>query len=143
MANQNNAPVTPEVTPQPVDDTIAKKLAELEARLAASEKENADLKKAVEKAEKAEKPKAAPVDPANDPTRLVEITLFQDNGRYKDPLYVSVNGYNAQIPRGVKVNVPFYVAKHIDEMLQQDSNTAKMITSMVDTYAEKAREANV
>ena len=81
-------------------------------------------------------------DSASDPMRRVPIRLFKDNNKYKEPLYVSVNGYNAQIQRGVVVEVPFYVAKHIEEMQQQDENTAAMIEILTQEYEQKKDQLN-
>ena len=36
----------------------------------------------------------------------VRIRLFKDNSRYKGDLFVSVNGVNYKIRRGVEVEVP-------------------------------------
>ena len=44
---------------------------------------------------------------------MVSIRLFSDNGRYKGDLFVSVNGVNYQIKRGVTVQVPPEVAEFI------------------------------
>ena len=44
---------------------------------------------------------------------MVSIRLFSDNGRYKGDLFVSVNGVNYQIKRGVTVQVPPEVAEVI------------------------------
>lgn len=41
------------------------------------------------------------------------IFLFKDNDQYKDDLFVSVNGRNFQIQRGVTVKVPACVAEVI------------------------------
>lgn len=76
----------------------------------------------------------AAYDKENDPNRRVKIKLFKDNGKYKDPLFVSVNSYRAAIPRGVEVDVPYFVAKHIEEMLAQDQQTAELITMYVAEY---------
>ena len=40
----------------------------------------------------------------------VRIRLFKDNSRYKGDLFVSVNGVNYKIRRGVEVEVPPAVA---------------------------------
>ena len=74
-----------------------------------------------------------------DPTRRVQIRLFRDNGRYRDPLYVAVNEYSASIPRGVSVDVPYYVAKHIEEMQMQDDNTAAMITTLGNEFEKNSQ----
>ena len=39
-------------------------------------------------------------------TKNVRIRLFKDNSRYKGDLFVSVNGVNYKIRRGVEVEVP-------------------------------------
>ena len=38
--------------------------------------------------------------------KAVRIKLFKDNSRYKEDLFVSVNGVNYKIRRGVEVEVP-------------------------------------
>ena len=112
--------------------------AELEALKAELEKAKAELAEAQKPGETA----PANAAPQNDPKRRVTIMLFKDNGKYKDPLYVSVNGYNAQIQRGVPVEVPYYVKKHIEEMQTQDVNTALLIENHVKEYEDKAKQLN-
>ena len=41
----------------------------------------------------------------------VRIRLFKDNSRYKGDLFVSVNGVNYKIRRGVEVEVPAETAE--------------------------------
>ena len=48
----------------------------------------------------------------------VRIRLFKDNSRYKGDLFVSVNGVNYKIRRGVEVEVP-------------PASTSRVILSMV------------
>lgn len=105
------------------------------------EQENEKLKKELEalKGQKA----AEVQDKANDPYRKVTITLFKDQSKYAQPLYVNVNDYNALIPRGKPVQVPFYVYMHIKEMQEQDAATANMISLMEDDYMKAARAAGV
>lgn len=88
-------------------------------------------------AEEAAKPKSVVVN--NDPNRRVKISLFKDNGRYSQPLPVSVNDYSALIQRGVEVEVPYYVAKHLDEVAKQDAATANMIGRMTAEWDSKAK----
>lgn len=76
---------------------------------------------------------------ADDPKRRVQIKLFKDNGKYKEPLMVSVNDYTALIQRGVPVDVPYYVAMHIREIEEQDAKTAMMIGELADAFASKAQ----
>lgn len=73
---------------------------------------------------------------AMDPKAMVQIKLFRDNNRYKDPLYVSVNDYSALIQRGVTVQVPYYVAKHIQEVNEQDEATAMMVEGLKADYSK-------
>lgn len=74
-----------------------------------------------------------------DERRLVTIKLFRDNNRYKEPLYVSLNDYSAQIQRGVAVQVPYFIAKHIEETNAQDEATAMMVEGLVSDYASKGK----
>lgn len=76
---------------------------------------------------------------SKDPRRIVHIRLFKDTGRYRDPLFVSVNNYRAAIPRGVDVGIPYYVYKHIQEMTAQDEATAAMITIRTAEFDAKAK----
>ena len=51
--------------------------------------------------------------------KTVRIHLFKDNGRYKDDVFVGVNGETYLIQRGVDVEVPKAVAevlRHSEEM---------------------------
>ena len=54
------------------------------------------------------------------------IRLFSDGGKYKGDLFVSVNGVNYQIKRGVNVEVPPEVAEVIRHSQEQDDQTARM-----------------
>ena len=56
----------------------------------------------------------------------VRIRLFKDNSRYKGDLFVSVNGVNYKIRRGVEVEVPPEVVEHSQ---QQDEYTAARIAA--------------
>ena len=61
----------------------------------------------------------------------VPVLLFKDNGKYKDPLYVSVNGYSATIERGKKVMVPRFVKEVIEQSAAQDEETARKIEELM------------
>ena len=60
----------------------------------------------------------------------VPVELFKDNGKYKDPLYVSVNGYNCSIERGKRVMVPRFVKQVIEQSVAQDQATAEKIAML-------------
>ena len=36
----------------------------------------------------------------------VTVKLFKDNGKYKDDVFVAVNGIGMVVPRGVEVKIP-------------------------------------
>ena len=59
----------------------------------------------------------------------VRIRLFKDNSRYKGDLFVSVNGVNYKIRRGVEVEVPPEVAEVLEHSQQQDEYTAARIAA--------------
>ena len=61
--------------------------------------------------------------------KSVRIRLFQDNGRYKGDLFVSVNGVNYKIRRGVEVQVPPEVAEVLEHSQMQDERTAARIAA--------------
>lgn len=77
---------------------------------------------------------------AADPKRRVRVQLFKDSGRYKEPLYVAVNGKNFVIPRGVPVDVPYYVAKVIEQSQRADERTAAMISRLEQDFQERATQ---
>ncbi len=51
----------------------------------------------------------------------VRIRLFKDNSRYKGDLFVSVNGVNYKIRRGVEVEVPPEVAEVLEHSQSRTS----------------------
>jgi hypothetical protein len=66
----------------------------------------------------------------------VQIQLFKDGNRYKDPLYVSVNEKRYMVPRGVRVTVERFIAMAIQESQAQDADTATLITYFSDQAAK-------
>lgn len=91
----------------------------------------------LEAAEAANKPAAEAVN--NDPNRRVKIKLFKDNDKYSQHYHVSVNDYNAVIQRGVTVEVPYFVAKHMEEISAQDEATATMIGKLTAEWESKSK----
>jgi len=57
------------------------------------------------------------------------IRLFSDGGKYKGDLFVSVNGVNYKIRRGVEVEVPPEVAEVLEHSQVQDERTAARIAA--------------
>ena len=121
MANQKeNTPTTEEM------------LAMLQAQIA-------QLKEELEAA-KAEKHVPAPtgkgvlVAPAPEP-KFVKLRLFKDGFKYKEAMFVGVNGRTWLIPRGVEVEVPDYVAEVVNRSQEEDQR-------MEDFLREKEEEFN-
>ena len=78
---------------------------------------------------KAEAAAAAAVQAEN--PELASIKLFKDNSRYKGDLFVSVNGVNYQLQRGVTVQVPPEVAEVIQHSMEQDEASAARLEGIV------------
>ena len=72
----------------------------------------------------------------------VEIQLFKDSGKYKDDVYVAVNGQNCLIQRGKPVKVKRKFAEVLRQSLEQDNETADMIKELESEYAKRTRELN-
>ena len=58
---------------------------------------------------------------------LVEIKLFKDNGKYKDDVFVSVNGETIAIKRGERVKIKRKFAEVLENSDHQDQETARLI----------------
>lgn len=63
----------------------------------------------------------------NSALELVDFYAFKDNGKYKDDIVVGVNGKIWKIKRGEHVKIPRYVAKVIENSMEQDEKTARLI----------------
>ena len=63
----------------------------------------------------------------------VAVKLFRDNDRYKDDVYVAVNGQNCVIKRGEWVRIKRKFALVLDQSEIQDMQTAEFLE------AEQAR----
>lgn len=64
---------------------------------------------------------------------MVEVKLFKDTGKYRDPVFVSCNGESIAIERGVRVPIKRKFAEILDHSDKQDYEAA--------LYAEgKAKE---
>lgn len=58
---------------------------------------------------------------------LVEVRLFKDNNKYKDDVFVSVNGENCVIKRGERVKIKRKFALVLEQSDMQDYATSKLI----------------
>ena len=70
---------------------------------------------------------------------LVPFKAFKDNGKYKDDIFVGVNGKTWNIQRGHEVMIPRYVYDVLIRSQEQDSATAEWIDRKEREYLESAK----
>ena len=73
----------------------------------------------------------------------VMIRLFKDDSRYKDDLFVAVNGDNCVIKRGVWVKVKRKFALVIDQSLIQDQTTGDYMDGKAREFAKESVARNI
>ena len=66
----------------------------------------------------------------------VAVKLFRDNDRYRDDVYVAVNGRNCVIKRGEWVKVKRKFALVLDQSEIQDMKTAELLEAEQKRYRE-------
>ena len=66
----------------------------------------------------------------------VEVKLFKDNNKYKDDVYVSVNGENCVIKRGQRIQVKRKFADVLDKSDMQDYETSMLIEKKSQEFAK-------
>ena len=86
--------------------------------------------------EKTEEQKKAEAESKAYWNELVEVKLFKDNNKYKDDVFVSVNGENVVIKRGERVQVKRKVAHVLDNSDLQDYETSKLIEQKSSEFAK-------
>lgn len=69
---------------------------------------------------------------------LVTVELFRDSDRYSHDFVVGVNGKLWKIKRGVRVQVPRYVAEVVKRSINQDQSTAQRIRERDGVYVQYA-----
>lgn len=69
--------------------------------------------------------------------KMVPVELFRDNGKYKNDIYVCVNGKPWNVPRGKRVEIPESHAEVIQRSMQQDDATTNMMRKYQDDWQEK------
>lgn len=70
----------------------------------------------------------------------VTVELFKDNNLYKDDVYVSVNGENIKIKRGVPVEIERRFAEVLDNSRRQDSASADLNEKLQDDFVNKSKD---
>ena len=68
----------------------------------------------------------------------VEIKLFKDNDKYKDDVYVAINGKNCLIRRGVWTRIRRKFALLLDQSEIQDLRTAELMEREEGRFMEES-----
>ena len=136
MANTKKSE-TPAVTPE---DILAEAKAEAAKMI---EEAKAEAEKI--KAEAEATPTETTTDSANDEyekwlQEKVTIKLFKDNDKYKDDVFVSVNGNKFLIKRGVEVEVPRYIKNALDLSEEQKGYAANVSEEYENDYQQRLSE---
>ena len=118
------------------NEALAALRAEYEEKLSAKEAECALLRKN-EKAI-AEEKKSKLDAQEKYLNEYVSIKLFRDNDKYKDDVYVAVNGKNCVIKRGEWVKVRRKFALVLDQSEIQDMKTAAYLESEQKKFEEQS-----
>ena len=106
-------------------ESIAALKGEYELKMAELEAENARLRG--EKRSQEDKRRAAADEYEKYLNEYISVKLFRDNDRYKDDVYVAVNGQNCMIKRGEWVKIKRKFALVLDASEIQDMKTAELI----------------
>jgi hypothetical protein len=117
-----------------LNETIAAIKAEYEQLLAEKEAENAILRG--EKKLAAEKARAEAKEYEDYLNEYVSVKLFKDQDKYKEDVYVAVNGQNCIIKRGEWVKIKRKFAMVLDASEIQDMKTAEFIEREQKRYVE-------
>lgn len=73
----------------------------------------------------------------------VEVRLFKDNEKYKDDVYVAINGKNCVIKRGVWTRIRRKFALLLDQSEIQDLRTAELMEREAGRFADESRRRDV
>lgn len=71
------------------------------------------------------------------PKKKVTIELFKDDYRYKEPLFVGINGRFMLIQRGVPVEVDDYVADFIEQQKSEEARIMRKVEQEEREYQDK------
>ena len=115
---------------------VAKQVEEMLAKAKAeAEKIVADAKASVS-GELTEEQKKAVAERKAYWDELVEVKLFKDNNKYKDDVFVAVNGENCVIKRGERVQIKRKFADVLDKSDMQDYETSLLIEKKSNEFAK-------
>ena len=83
--------------------------------------------------------------PGPDPwlEEYVSVQLFKDGKDYKDDVYVSVNGENCRIQRGVPVKIKRKFALVLEQSQAQDVRAAEFAEARQSEYNQQEKRYNI
>lgn len=127
---------------------IQKAKEEADAMLAKAQEASAAMLKAQEGAKVSAKDEASakPKLPAavqalmDADEELVEVELFFDGSKYKDDVFVAVNGESCQIRRGEKVKIKRKFARVIEQGKFQDAAAQRLREKLAAEFAQASKE---
>ena len=119
-----------------LNEAIAALKEEYEMKLAEKEAENALLRG--QKRNALDKSRAAAREYEEYLNEYISVKLFKDNDRYKDDVYVAVNGQNCMIKRGEWVKIKRKFALVLDASEIQDMKTADFIEKEQRRFASES-----
>ena len=131
MADKKNTAAPEEVNLADVQKQIAQMLEEAKAEAAKIVAEA----KAATSGELTEEQKAAIEKDKAYWDELVPVKLFKDNGKYKDDVFVAVNGETCAIKRGEKVMIKRKFAEVLDLSDMQDYETSQLMEQKEKEFA--------
>lgn len=88
----------------------------------------------------AEKKETVMQEKANDKEELVEMELFYDGDKYKDDVFVQINGKSILIKRGEKVKIPKKYATVIEQSIQQKAFAADTMNRYQRDFIENSKK---
>ena len=95
------------------------------------------LSDAKEQAMKDAKP--VPPSPKTSGEDLVTVYLQEDKDKYKDDVFIAVNGERVQVKRGKPVKIKRKFGEVLEQSIAQDTSTAELIEKETARYKEAAR----
>lgn len=70
---------------------------------------------------------------------MVKVKLFRDNGKYKDDVFVGLNGKRYMVPRGVEAEVPSGVYEILKNSMSQDEATEQYMRKKAEDWEQKQK----
>lgn len=78
-----------------------------------------------------------------DMEEYVIMKFIKDNGKYKDDIFVQINGENMRIPRGIPVKIKKKFLAVIEQSDLQDAQTATLMDEHENAFKNESRARNI